>query len=490
MAAEEKTYLELSEEGDGSHKFYEVTVEGKKVTIRFGRIGDAGQASTKTYASAEAARADAEKKINEKKRKGYEPAVMGQRQKRPVTRRPTASKPSTAKQAPVIWRFASGSSAFGIFVDDRRCWVGNEGGRVFALDHQGKVEMQFKLPDGVKCLVGDGQWIYAGCDDGNVYDLTGKVPRLAYTIAEDVSILWLDICDGFLGVSDDQGGVTLISPEEEKLWSAKGKGYSGWMVRVDAKGVYHGHSGGVDAYARGTGKSLWQQKKASSVLFGWQTAKHVFPGCGTSKVHRLTKVKGVEEVVCKCDGSVLSNAASPDGKYTFAGDSSSSVYCFDPSGKRLWKLGTGCGSALSMQFHDDRLFLVTTDGTLACLDASEGAIQAAQAGTLPETKQVKAPKEVAAVPTTQMETTADAGGGVVVECVPEGSKVRVRVVSPGYRSDWNVQFPRNLREQGARYVVDSVQEAAAGGFYRAYGDIRKLAGDGPAPPAGRRKRRS
>ena len=29
MAAEEKTYLELSEEGDGSHKFYEVTVRGK-----------------------------------------------------------------------------------------------------------------------------------------------------------------------------------------------------------------------------------------------------------------------------------------------------------------------------------------------------------------------------------------------------------------------------------------------------------------------------
>ena len=72
----------------------------------------------------------------------------------------------------------------------------------------------------------------------------------------------------------------------------------------------------------------------------------------------------------------------------------------------------------------------------------------------------------------------------------EGSKLRVRVASAGYRPDWNVQFPRNLREAGARYVVDSVQESAQGGFYRAHGDIRKLAGDAPAPGAGRRKRRS
>src|SRR6516225_413691 len=122
MSAEEKTYLELSEAGEGSHKFYEVTVKDKALTIRFGRIGDAGQSTTKKFATADAARAEAAKKIAEKKRKGYEEAV--------------------------------------------------------------------------KCLVGDEDWLYAGCDDGNVYDLTGKVPRLAYTISEKVNIYWLDICGG------------------------------------------------------------------------------------------------------------------------------------------------------------------------------------------------------------------------------------------------------------------------------------------------------
>lgn len=37
---QEKIYLELSEEGGGSHKFYEVIIEGTEVLIRYGRIGD------------------------------------------------------------------------------------------------------------------------------------------------------------------------------------------------------------------------------------------------------------------------------------------------------------------------------------------------------------------------------------------------------------------------------------------------------------------
>jgi predicted DNA-binding WGR domain protein len=489
MSAVERTYLELSEESGGSHKFYEAVVQGKELTIRFGRIGDAGQTSTKTFASPEEARAEAQKKIAEKTRKGYAPAVMGERKKRSVTRRPVASKPSSAKQAPVLWKFETGTSAYGIFVDDERCWVGNESGRVFALDHDGKVLTQFKFNDGVKCLVGDNAWIYAGCDDGNVYDLTGQVPRLAYSIAEDVNIYWLDIWAGYLAVSDDEGRVTVFNPEEEQLWSKKSKGSSGWMVRCDSTAIYHGHSDGVNAYKLNDGGPVWSQKEADCVLFGWQTQELVYPGTARGRVYALDKrKKGKVTATCECDGGVLSNASSFDGAYIFAGDTSSSIYCFDVTGKRLWKLATGCHSALSMQYHNERLYIVTTGGTLACLDASEAAVQAAQAGTLPKAKEIKAPKAVAVSETTAVETTRETGQGVVVECVTEGSKLRVRVVSPGYKKDWNVQFPRNLRQEGGRYVVDEVRESAQGGFYRAYGNIRKL--EGGAAAAGRTRRRS
>jgi predicted DNA-binding WGR domain protein len=75
--AKETTYLELSEAraSGSSHKFYEVIVEDTQVSIRYGRIGDAGQTQTKTYPTPDKAKAEAAKKINEKLKKGYEPAV-------------------------------------------------------------------------------------------------------------------------------------------------------------------------------------------------------------------------------------------------------------------------------------------------------------------------------------------------------------------------------------------------------------------------------
>jgi hypothetical protein len=58
----------------------------------------------------------------------------------------------------------------------------------------------------------------------------------------------------------------------------------------------------------------------------------------------------------------------------------------------------------------------------------------------------------------------------------EGEQLRVYVRSPGYRADWHCQFPRDIREPGARYVVEAVREATQGGFYRAIGEIRRLRG--------------
>lgn len=472
--SEEKTYLELSEADGVSHKFYEVIVNGTEVSIRYGRIGDRGQTQLKNYPTPEKAKAEATKKINEKIKKGYEAAVMGVRQKRAVTRRQIISNQSTASQAPVIWKFATGSSAFGIFVDKSCCWAGNQAGQIFALNHTGKVINQFQLPDGVKCIVADEGWLYAGCDDGKVYDLTGKIPRVAYEIAPDVDIFWLDIKDAILGVSDLVGKVTTINHEDESQWSKQSSGSSGWMVRCDEIGVYHGHSDGVTMYDWEDGKLIWQQKTNGSVLFGWQEESTIYAGTSKNLVYCFSK-KGEVKTTYKCDAAVYSCATAEDGKYVFAGDNYSSIYCFNEQGDRLWKLASGCGSAFSMQFFNSHLYIVTTDGSFACIDASESAIEAAKAGTLPQIVNIKAPSNLAAaVASTTLETTSNASQGVIVECFKAGGKLRIRVVSPGYDSKWKVQFPKDIREEGARYLVEEVRESSRGGFYRAFGDIKKL----------------
>lgn len=475
------TYLELSQENGGAHKFYEVTVAGTTVSVRYGRIGVDGQRQTSTFPTVAKAEAAAAKKIAEKVRKGYAPAVQGQRAARSVTRRQVASAPSTARStAPVLWRFRTGASAFGIHVDEDRCWVGNQRGDVYNLSHDGEVLAHYSLPDGVKCLVADDFWIYAGCDDGRVYDLSSKLPFAAYEIADDVDIFWLDIHAGVLSVADRNGGLTVIDHEDELQWSRDSSGNSAWLVRADDHAVYHGHSRGVTAYAADGARQLWDTPTHGNVLFGWQERHAVYAGTGRHVVQRLAKADGRVEASYQCDAAVYSCATSPGGRYVFAGDSSSSVYCFTADGTRLWKLGTGGGSALSMQYHDERLYLVSTDGTLSCVDATEAAISAAQSGTVPVATDVKlaavlptfAPMTtLASLPT--ISTVPAPGGGVVVECVQEAGRVRVHVVSDGYQQDWNVQFPRAIRQPGARYVVDALH-TSTGGFYRVRGEIRRL----------------
>lgn len=100
--------------------------------------------------------------------------------------------------------------------------------------------------------------------------------------------------------------------------------------------------------------------------------------------------------------------------------------------------------------------------------------QASQSFTRLRVAPIAAPT-VEAASATALETTRDAGTGVVVECYKEGARLRVRVVSEGFDKAWRCQFPKGIREEGASYVVDEVREARAG-FYRAFGNIRKLSG--------------
>jgi predicted DNA-binding WGR domain protein len=475
----EKTYLELSE-ADGSHKFYEVEVDGLNISIRYGRIGTDGTKQSLTFPDPAAALKEAEKKIKEKRKKGYEDAVMGVRKKRTVTRRfvpssSTATRKGRAtklSELSVPWQFASGTLAFGIYINEKACWMGNEDGRVFKLSHEGNVLAQFKLPDGVKCLVADDAWIYAGCNDGNVYDLTGKVPRVAYRISEDVDIYWLDVNNGWLSVSDAGGHAALFDYEGNPLWQKKGKGSSAWMIRGNFDGkVFYGDSDGVACY-NADGSQAWFTE-TDSVLFGYQDKFALYAGTSSNMVC-LSKTGEILQTFDTDGSSVLSCAATEDGQRVFAGDYNDDIYCFDSQGTRLWKLTTGLGSALSMQYFKGHLYIVTSSGYLACVDVSEEAIQKAQQGDVQEAKELDAPKAVAEAKTDVLETAPGDMQGVRLRCVRDGGKLRVKVLSDGYHKDWFVQFPNDLRVEGMYYIADEVKEAAQGGFYRVLGNIFKI----------------
>lgn len=59
--------------GNGSSKFWEVSVDEKKLHVRYGKIGTGGKTQQKNFESMEAAVKEAEKLIGQKKAKGYIP---------------------------------------------------------------------------------------------------------------------------------------------------------------------------------------------------------------------------------------------------------------------------------------------------------------------------------------------------------------------------------------------------------------------------------
>lgn len=73
-----------------------------------------------------------------------------------------------------------------------------------------------------------------------------------------------------------------------------------------------------------------------------------------------------------------------------------------------------------------------------------------------------------------LSTTDIVGNGVLVQCVKEGSKLRARVVSDAYEPDWNMRFPRSIREEGMLYVVDEVKTGPDGKSYIACGEIKRF----------------
>jgi Ca-activated chloride channel family protein len=73
-----------------------------------------------------------------------------------------------------------------------------------------------------------------------------------------------------------------------------------------------------------------------------------------------------------------------------------------------------------------------------------------------------------------LATTDTVGDGVLVQCVKDGSKLRARVVSDGYEPDWNMRFPRSVREEGMLYIVDEIKTAPDGKSYIACGEIKRF----------------
>lgn len=164
--------------------------------------------------------------------------------------------------------------------------------------------------------------------------------------------------------------------------------------------------------------------------------------------------------------------------------------CYREGGKlRIRVLSSGYNSDFNVQFPRairaegihyvaDELEL-SADGTFYRAKGEiKRLLRPGDSDPLTRTRQstvVRTGKASVAPPTVaDLETTDTVGDGVLVQVIKDGSKLRARVVSDGYEPDWNMRFPRSIREDGTLYVVDEVNEISGGGQYQACGTIKRF----------------
>lgn len=122
----------------GSSKFWEITLDGTSHSVRFGKIGTAGQISTKRFKSAGEARADHDKLVAEKTKKGYK-LVRGE-----APAGPAVVHARDAKLEAAIEAAPDDADAYLVYAD----WLQGQGdprGELIVLQHAKKGPQAKKL---------------------------------------------------------------------------------------------------------------------------------------------------------------------------------------------------------------------------------------------------------------------------------------------------------------------------------------------------------
>jgi hypothetical protein len=398
------------------------------------------------------------------------------------------SQPRRHAALAALWLVKTGKQTVGLWVDEH-VWTGNDRGECLQLDREtGAVRGSWLLPGECVAVVSDEAWKYAGCANGCVYDLTGSVPRVAYQLG-GANHDWLEVNQGVLCVSDDAGTLSVIDVDGSIRWQkADPNAVEAWVLRTAADGLYHGSHVGLRKYDWG-GALQWSANPGD-VRFGVVSEDAVFVTAGWATNRRKTRLARIDRGTGQVRWQTVIEHGRPgfshstgaeaaavhwggDGRRRVLAAVGGYLFCYDDEGALEWYAPTGCGSLCNMVAVGETLYFASANGTIGCADLRESSRSAVDNGTwkAPTTRvQARLKARSHAVPTTRK-----IGRGVVVECVKDGAKLRVRVVSRGYRSDWFCQFPRDIREAGARYIVDEVREASQGGFYRVLGDIKRLA---------------
>jgi outer membrane protein assembly factor BamB len=377
---------------------------------------------------------------------------------------------SAQNTLPLLWDYTPANlkgswkiPIWSLMVNQENCWLGNRDGLIIGFNHQGQIINQHQLPLFVSCLIMNDHHFYASCHDGQIYEISGKIPQTVYhlrpnTYYSDLNIFNINFAQKNIVLIDTYGNLKLLNSQLQVIWENRHQLFRGWFLKSDNNQIYVGHSQGINCYDITKGKILWEIPLNSSVLWGDLLDDYIIIGTSEGQIYQIkkqgdwktkeTKIKPL----CHCSSASYCGIITHDQKIIITSDYQGYIYGFTRQGQLNWKHQIKEGTILELKTWQNLLFAVTTEGTIFAVNIDE----------------------ITPTETSNLSPETSVNKGIILECYQQGKELKVRVVSPGYNPDWKVQFPKKLRQKSARYQVSSITEAKQGGFYRVSGEIKIL----------------
>ena len=373
---------------------------------------------------------------------------------------------------------------FDLWVNDQGCCTSNRNGWILGFDHEGEMIQQYKLPTASRCLTEgwqeEAEGFLASCEDGQIYEITGKIPQPIYQLRSPnlygyhCLILAMIKRDNLLFIADLYGQLFCINENLECQWqNHHPQQWLSYFLGTDHQYLYQGYYQGLMIYEKTTGKLILEKSTPAPVLCGLILEQDMLIGCSDRQIYKISKSISKLEIlpIFDCTGIPYAIALNPENQDLFISDSDGKVYQLNLQGNLQIVINLQKGAALTMKIWQNKLYLGTSQGEIICLNVANSDDNS-KVKTAGLTTQV-VPVKTTATPAPQ-SVSLSSQTGVILICIKQGKQLKIRPLSAGYHQDWNVAFPHHLREEGARYQVTGLQESKQGGFYRIFGNIKRL----------------
>ncbi|MGL5034581.1 MAG: hypothetical protein ACRC6M_12360, partial [Microcystaceae cyanobacterium] len=141
---------------------------------------------------------------------------------------------------------------YDIWVNEQGCWKSNREGWVLGYNHQGELVQQHKLSALARFLVAGEDSPLVSCEDGQIYELTGKNPQSIYQLKKPnpysyrhliLAMVW---AEELLLIADSYGQLFCLNQNLESQWQNQvADHWQSYFLGADRQLIYQGYYRGL-----------------------------------------------------------------------------------------------------------------------------------------------------------------------------------------------------------------------------------------------------